>query len=90
MRRRDFIAGIAASTAAWPLATRAQQPALPVIGYLSSAVRDQDAGRLRAFLQGLSETGYVEGRNIAIEYWRSSPLVFSLVPRCHGLCGSQK
>jgi putative ABC transport system substrate-binding protein len=68
MRRRDFIAGTVASTAAWPLATRAQQPALPVIGYLSSAVRDQDAGRLRAFLQGLSETGYVEGRNIAIEY----------------------
>jgi putative ABC transport system substrate-binding protein len=68
MRRRAFIAGTVASTAAWPLATRAQQPALPVIGYLSSAVRDQDAGRLRAFLQGLSETGYVEGGNMAIEY----------------------
>ena len=68
MRRRDFIAGTVASTAAWPLATRAQQPALPVIGYLSSAARDRDAGRLRAFLQGLSETGYVEGRNVAIEY----------------------
>ncbi len=66
MRRREVIAGLGAA-AAWAPAAQAQAP-LPVIGYLSSASRDQDAGRLHGFRQGLGETGYVEGRNVAIEY----------------------
>jgi putative ABC transport system substrate-binding protein len=68
MRRREFIAGIAGSAVAWPLTVRAQHPAMPVVGFLSSQSPDHWAGRLRAFRQGLSETGQVEGGNVAIEY----------------------
>jgi putative tryptophan/tyrosine transport system substrate-binding protein len=67
MRRREFIAGLGV-TAAWPLAVSAQQPAVPVIGYLLGG-RDEPARQDRlAFHRGLGEAGYVEGRNVAIEY----------------------
>jgi putative tryptophan/tyrosine transport system substrate-binding protein len=68
MRRRDLIAGFAATAAAWPQTVRAQQKAMPVIGYLSTGSAGENPGLGVAFRKGLGETGYVEGQNLAIEY----------------------
>jgi len=68
VRRRDFIKVVAGSAAAWPLAVRAQQPAVPVIGFLGPGSAGSDAYRVTAFRQGLNESGYVEGQNLTIDY----------------------
>src|SRR5215471_18189176 len=68
MRRRAFIEGIAALGVAWPLAARAQQSSMPVIGYLGPGSAQSDAFRVTGFRQGLKEAGYVEGQNLTVEY----------------------
>src|SRR5271170_1015546 len=87
MRRREFIAGLAGA-ATWPLAARAQQAAMPVIGYLSFGTPREGVDGVAAFLQGLAAAGYVEGRDVAIEFrwanhqgWRLPSLATELVQR---------
>ena len=68
MRRREFLAALGGAAAAWPLNARAQQPALPVVGFLEQRSPDINPDLLRGFHRGLKDAGYVEGENVAIEY----------------------
>ena len=67
IKRREFIAGLG-SAAAWPVVARAQQPALPVVGFIRDGSADANARFSAAFRKGLNETGYVEGQNVTVEY----------------------
>jgi putative ABC transport system substrate-binding protein len=68
MRRRDFIQGIVGSLTAWPLAASAQQPTMPMVGFVRDGLADTAARYVAAFRKGMNEAGYFEGQNVTVEY----------------------
>jgi putative ABC transport system substrate-binding protein len=82
LRRRKFIAALGGVAATWTLAARAQQRAMPVIGYLTGRAADSDASVLVSFRRGLADVGYTEGRNVAIEY-RFADGRYERIPAMH-------
>jgi putative ABC transport system substrate-binding protein len=90
MWRREFLRVLAGTVIVWPLAARAQQPSIPVIGWLSSGSRDtDDTFRLPGFRQGLDDAGYTEGRNVVIEYRRADDQIERLPALAADLVGRQ-
>ena len=75
MRRRDFLTLVGGAAAVWPHAAHGQQRSMPVIGFLNVTSPEANVGRMRAFREGLKDTGYVESENVAIEYrWADNPI----------------
>src|SRR5262245_49767430 len=88
MMRREFITLLGGTAATWPMAARAQQPAMPVIGLLHPTSLEAFADNLRGFRQGLKETGYVEGENVA--FWADGRPSFQIAPTDSLLMASSK
>jgi hypothetical protein len=84
--RRKFLAALGGAAAAWPLAARAQQPAMPVIGFVRSTTPEDSAPFVAAFRRGLGESDYVEGQNVAIEY----RYAFNQIDRLPALIGGTR
>jgi len=79
MRRREFVTLLGGAATAWPIAASAQQPAMPVVGFISSRSPGESEPDVAGFRQGLAQAGYVEHQNVAIEYRQSS--LFSCSPQ---------